>query len=73
MNYPYPKKAKLEYISSFKDGGTKQFRVLNMHEIGIGYVYQDFRMLSTSKGKFYTGYPGEKDSTEIIDSFVEIV
>lgn len=73
MKYPYPKKAKIKYVTSYRDGGTKQYEVLNSEEIGIKHIFQDFRMCSTSQGKFFTGYPGEKDSVEIIDSFVEIV
>lgn len=70
MNYPYPKKALLEYADSYLDGGTKKFKVLNEEEIGLKYIYQDFRIMTTSKGKFFTGYPEYKDSVEIIDSFV---
>ena len=72
MNYPYPKKAKIKYETSFLDGGTKRFIVLNKDEIGLDFVFQDFRLGSTSNGKFYTNYPGDIDSVEIINSFVEI-
>lgn len=70
--YPYPKKARLKYKDSYLDGGTKEFKVLNEEEIGLRYIYQDFRLSSTAKGKFYTGYPGYEDSEEIVSSFVEI-
>ncbi len=72
MNYPYPKKAKIKYKTSYKDGGTKMYYVLNKNEIGLDFVFQDFRINSTSKGKFYTNYPGDIDSVEIINSFIEI-
>jgi hypothetical protein len=72
MKYPYPKKAILEYKGSYLVGGTKEFKVLNEEEIGLKYIYQDFRIVSTARGKFYTEYPEYKDAVEIIDSFVII-
>jgi hypothetical protein len=72
MNYPYPKKAILKYKGSYLDGGTKEFKVLNEEEIGLKYIYQDFRMLSSARGKFYTAHPDDKDAVEIIDSFIDI-
>lgn len=72
MNYPYPLKAILIYEDSYFDGGTRQFRVENYEEIGLKYIFQDYRLQSTSQGKFYTGYPGLSGSQEIITSFIEI-
>ena len=72
MNYPYPKKAKIKYKTSYKDGGTKMFEVLNKDEIGLDFIFQDFRLGSTSNGKFYTNYPGGENSVEIINSFLVI-
>ena len=72
MNYPYPKKAIVKYQDTYLDGGTKIFRVMNEDEIGLKSIYQDFRILSTSKGKFYTEYPGESGSQEIVNCFLEI-
>lgn len=72
MKYPYPKKAKLRKShTTYKDGGTKRYSVSNAGEIGLEFIYQDFRIRSTTKGKFYVGYPGDEGSEEIIDSFVE--
>ena len=73
MNYPYPKKALVKYKDTYRDGGTKTFEVQNSEEIGIKFIFQDFRIRSTSKGKFYTGYPGETESQEIVDSFIEVI
>jgi len=72
MNYPYPKKAIIKYVNAYKDGGTKQFEVLNSEEIGIKHIFQDFRLHSTSQGKFFTDYPGGSASVEIIDTFIDI-
>ncbi len=72
MNYPYPKKARIKYKGSYLDGGTKEFKVLNEEEIGLKYIYQDFRIGSNAKGKFYTAHPDDKDAVEIISSFVDI-
>ena len=72
MNYPYPKKAIVKHQDTYRDGGTKTFRVINEEEIGLKYIFQDFRIRSTSKGKFYTGYPGEEDSVEIVHQFIHI-
>ncbi len=49
------------------------FKVLNSEEVGIKKVYQDFRLQTTSQGKYYTAYPGSKDSTEIIKHFIHEV
>ncbi len=57
-------------FDAYMDGGTLEFKVLNPEEVGIASVYQDFRLDSTSKGKYYTGYPGYPNSTEIIDNFI---
>lgn len=72
MKYPYPKKAilKSKASDSYKDGGTLIFNVINKSSVGIEKIYQDFRIHSSSKGKFYTAYPGDKDAEEIIDSFI---
>lgn len=72
MNYPYPKKAIVKHQDTYKDGGTKTFRVINEEEIGIKFIYQDFRIRSTTKGKFYTDYPSDSGAQEIINSFLEI-
>jgi len=71
--YPYPKKAKVKFYDSYKDGGTKIFRVINNQEIGLAEIYQDFRMdATTTRGKFYTSYPGYSGAQEILANFVEI-
>jgi len=72
MNYPYPKKAIVKHQNTYKDGGTKTYRVTNFDEIGLKFIYQDFRIRSNSKGKFYTGYPGDEGSVEIVDDFITI-
>jgi hypothetical protein len=72
MNYPYPKKAIVKHQDTYRDGGTKIFRVENSEEIGLKFIYQDFRIRSTSKGKFYTDYPSDSGAQEILDSFLEI-
>ena len=72
MNYPYPKKAIVKHHDTCKDGGTKLYHVTNFDEIGLKFIYQDFRIRSNSKGKFYTNYPGDDDSVEIVDNFIVI-
>lgn len=70
--YPYPKKALLKFKEVYKDGGTKLYEVLNSEEIGIKFIWQDFRLQSTSPGKFYTGYPGNAFAEEVISHFLII-
>jgi hypothetical protein len=72
MNYPYPKKAIVKHQDTYRDGGTRTFRVENSEEIGLKFIYQDFRIRSTSKGKFFTNYPSDSGATEIVESFIEI-
>ena len=72
MNYPYPKKAIVKHQDTYRDGGTKTYRVTNFSEIGLKFIYQDYRICSSSKGKFYTNYPGDEDSVEIVDDFIVI-
>lgn len=71
-SYPYPKKAILRFEDAYLDGGTKRYSVVNSEEIGISNIWQDFRIQSTSKGKFYTGYPGNAFAHEVVDSFLII-
>lgn len=72
MNFPYPKKAIVKHQDTYRDGGTKTYRVVNFDEIGLKFIYQDFRIRSTSKGKFYTGYPSDEGSVEIVGDFITI-
>jgi len=70
MNYPYPKKARIKHQDTYRDGGTKTYTVINFDEIGLKFIYQDFRIGSNAKGKFYTDYPGDEGSVEILKEFV---
>jgi hypothetical protein len=72
MNYPYPKKSIVKYEDTYKDGGTKTYRVTNFDEIGLKFIYQDFRLNSNAKGKFYTGYPGSEGAVEILKEFIVV-
>lgn len=70
MNYPYPKKSIVKHQDTYRDGGTKTYRVINFDEIGLKFIYQDFRMLSSARGKFYTAHPDDKDAVEILKAFI---
>ena len=70
MNYPYPKKAIVKHQDTCRDGGTKTYSVTNFDEIGLKFIYQDYRIRSSGKGKFYTDYPGDEGSVEILKEFI---
>lgn len=66
------KKAIVKHQDTYRDGGTKTYRVTNFNEIGLKFIYQDFRLNSNAKGKFYTDYPGDEGSVEILKEFIVV-
>lgn len=69
--HPYPKKVIVNKVATdhYKDGGTAMHKVLNPEEVGYNELYQDYRMGSTSQGKWFDAYPGR--GSEVIASFIE--
>lgn len=72
MRYPYPIKAILltPPREVYKDGGTEEYRVKNADEVGLKYIYKDFRINSKTKGKYFTKYPTDTSGQEIVSSFI---
>ena len=66
-------KYQISYIhwTTARDGGTKLFKVFNVEETGISEVYQDFRINSETKGKFFTAYPNSHNAEIIPDENIE--
>lgn len=59
---------RLKYESSYMDGGTKSFKVLNPEDCGLFRVYQDYRLgHEETHGAFFTRYPNE-DGAVIINT-----
>jgi len=66
-------KFKIKFSAAALDGGTKEFYVVTPKTLVAKYIYQDFRLMSETKGKFFDKYPGDAGAKMLDESQIEIV